>query len=296
MIGELVVARCRRVLAGRRRGGQYGRRVSTPDADRIVRLLSPGTIWRRPDVVWSTGSTNADLAARARDGETEGAVVVASEQTAGRGRLDRAWSSPPGTSLSMSLLLTPRPEFPRWGWLSLLAGMAVSSAVAQLATQAGVKADVTLKWPNDVLIGGDKVCGILSERIEHPAGARAVVGIGVNVAQGAGEFPVPTATSLALASLPTDRDRIVAAILTQFDRYYRSWQRTGTLRAEYEARCASIGADLTVILEDRRVVGTGRGVDDTGRLQVATPSGIETFAVGDVVHAGLARRTPGTAH
>ncbi len=270
--------------------------MTSPDADRIARLLPPGTIWRRPDVVWSTGSTNADLSARARAGEGEGAVLVASEQTAGRGRLDRTWASPPGTSLSMSLLLVPRPPFPRWGWLSLLTGMAVSSAVAGLAREAGVKADVSLKWPNDVLIGGDKLCGILSERIEHPGGARAVVGIGVNVAQGKGEFPVPTATSLALASLPTDRDRVVAGILTEFDRYYRTWQLTGTLRAEYEARCASVGADLTVVLDDRRVAGTGRGVDDTGRLQVATATGVETFAVGDVVHARLAGRTGGTAH
>lgn len=255
------------------------------DAGRIVALLPAATLWRSVDVVETTGSTNADLAARARAGATEGAVLVSMEQTAGRGRLDRQWVSPPGASISMSLLLTPQPEFPQWGWLSLLAGMAVSSAVAELADGA---APVSLKWPNDVLIRGRKVCGILSERIEHPEGARAVVGIGINVDLSADQLPVPNATSLALEGLPTDQNRIVAGVLSHFERLYRSWQLRGNLRAEYEARCASVGAQLTVILDgDRRVSGTGRGVDQWGRLQVTTATGIETFAVGDVVHAKL---------
>lgn len=261
--------------------------MTTPDPARIQALLPAGTMWRRVDVVASTGSTNADVAARARAGEAEGAVLVSSEQTAGRGRLDRQWVSPPGASISMSLLLTPQPEFPQWGWLSLLAGMAVSSAVGELA---GGAAPVSLKWPNDVLIGGRKVCGILSERSEHPDGARAVVGIGINVDLTAEQLPVPTATSLALEGLPTDQSRIVAAVLGHFERLYRSWQLRGNLRAEYEARCASVGAQLTVLLDgDRRVSGTGRGVDEWGRLQVTTATGVETFAVGDVVHATLNR-------
>lgn len=266
--------------------------VTVPDATRIAALLSSGGMWRRVDVVASTESTNADLAARAREGAAEGAVLVSSEQTAGRGRLDRQWASPPGTSLSMSLLLRPEPPFPQWGWLSLLAGMAVSSAVHGLAAEAGVSLDIGLKWPNDVLVRGLKVCGILSERIEHATGARAVVGIGLNVAQSAAELPVPTATSLALEGLPVDQSRLVAAILTEFERHYRSWQRRGSLRAEYEARCASVGAPLTVVLDDRRIQGTGRGVDDLGRLQVTTATGVETFAVGDVVHAKLTGGVP----
>lgn len=260
--------------------------MTTPDAGRIQALLPGGSLWRRVDVVSTTGSTNADLAARARAGATEGLALVSMEQTAGRGRLDRQWVSPPGTSISMSLLLTPQPPFPQWGWLSLLAGMAVASAVSSLG---GPAAGVGLKWPNDVLIRGRKVCGILSERVEHPAGARAVVGIGINVDLAADQLPVPTATSLALEGLPTDQSRIVAAVLTEFESHYRSWQRRGSLRAEYEARCASIGAPLTVVLDDRRVSGTGRGVDDVGRLLVTTAEGVETFAVGDVVHASLGR-------
>ena len=102
---------------------------SPPDAGRIAAMLPAATLWRSVAVIETTGSTNADLAARARAGEGEGAVLVSMEQTAGRGRLDRQWASPRGTSISMSLLLTPQPEFAQWGWLSLLAGMAVASAV-----------------------------------------------------------------------------------------------------------------------------------------------------------------------
>lgn len=235
----------------------------------------------------STGSTNADLAALARMGEPEGRVLVASEQTAGRGRLDRTWVSPPGASLSLSMLLRPVHEFPRWGWLSLLTGMAVASALGDIAPDAS---RVQLKWPNDVLIDGAKVCGILSERIEHPTGARAVVGLGLNLELGADELPVPTATSLSLEGFHVDRDAIVAGVLGHMERCYRLWQASGSLAGEYRARCSSVGSDLTItVAPDVVVRGRGYGVDEFGRLQVATSTGLETFAVGDVVHARMHR-------
>ncbi len=256
-----------------------------PDARLIAQRLPADTVFRRIEVVGTTGSTNADLVARARDGEPEGAALVASEQTAGRGRLDRQWASPPGASISMSVLLTPSPEFTQWGWLSILAGMAVSAALIELAPEPSA---VSLKWPNDVLIGGRKVCGILSERVERPDGARAVVGMGINVGLTRDQLPVPNATSLALEGFPTDPEPLVAGVLRNFDRYYRSWSLRGSLRDEYQQRCASIGAPLTVVLDSTHSVsGTGRGVDEFGRLQVATASGVQTFSVGDVVHARL---------
>ncbi|SHJ14845.1 BirA family transcriptional regulator, biotin operon repressor / biotin-[acetyl-CoA-carboxylase] ligase [Tessaracoccus bendigoensis DSM 12906] len=259
--------------------------IEVPDARSIAERLPRDTVFRRVEVLASTGSTNADLAARARDGETEGTALIAMEQTAGRGRLDRQWVSPPGMSISMSLLLAPRPDLTQWGWLSILAGMAVSSALTSVAPDPSA---VTLKWPNDVLIGGRKVCGILSERIERVDGARAVIGIGINVGLTREQLPVPNATSLALEGFPTHPEPLVAGVLGHFDRYYRSWSLRGSLRDEYEERCASIGAPLTVVLDaTHSVSGTGRGVDEYGRLQVATASGIETFAVGDVVHARL---------
>ena len=256
-----------------------------PNAGAIQGRLAADTMFGRIVVDRSTGSTNADVAAIARGGGREGLVHIAMEQTAGRGRLDRSWVSPPGASISMSLLLRPRPEFPQWGWLSILAGMAVSSALMELAPAPGL---VTLKWPNDVLIDGKKVCGILSERIESADGALAVVGMGVNVSLTREELPVPTATSLALEGFPLDQSAIVAGVLNHFARWYEAWTVRGNLRAEYVARCASIGADLAVHLDgEPPVLGVGRGVDRYGRLEVATPGGLRVFAVGDVVHARL---------
>lgn len=256
-----------------------------PDADRIRTLLEPGTPFTTVEVVETTGSTNIDLSQRAREGAGEGVALVSMEQTAGRGRLDRQWVSPRGASISLSMLLQPRPEFPQWGWLSLLAGMAVCAAIAELAPEPG---RVSLKWPNDVLIGGRKVCGILSERVERPDGARAVVGLGINVTLTEDELPVPNATSLALEGVPTDQSVLVAGVLNHFARYYTAWQLRGSLREEYEARCSSIGAQLSVVVDGARTVeGTGRGVDAFGRLRVATADGLQTFAVGDVVHARL---------
>lgn len=256
-----------------------------PTADDLTALLPDDTMWRRVDVVDSTGSTNADLARAARDGETPGRVLVAWEQTAGRGRLARTWVSPAGASVSMSMLIRPRRPFANWGWLSLLAGLAVSSALTDLAPD-GV--DVALKWPNDVLIDGGKVCGILSERIEHHDGALAVVGLGINLTLTREQLPVPTATSLSLAGFDADTADVVAGVLTHFERYYRRFEERGTLRDEYEPRCASIGTRLTIsVAGGVPKPGTGRGIDDDGHLVVETADGLETFSVGDVVHARL---------
>ena len=137
----------------------------------LQRALAPDG-WR-VEVVPTAGSTNALVADRARAGEPAGLVVVAEEQTAGRGRLDRSWVSPPRAGLTFSVLV--RPDLPpvHWPWLPLLAGLAVAEA---LRARAGV--DAVLKWPNDVLVDGRKACGVLAE---VPAPGAAVLGIGLNV-------------------------------------------------------------------------------------------------------------------
>lgn len=244
--------------------------------------------WRELRHLTSTGSTNADLAALARQGERAGLVLVADEQTAGRGRLDRSWASPAGGSVAISVLVAPEPLFPQWGWLSLLAGLAVADTVAGFAPNPDA---VELKWPNDVLVNGRKVCGILSERIDPPGGTTplAVLGMGINLDIAAADLPVPTATSLALEGIEAGRDDVVAALLGHLGEHLQTWQQRGELADEYGRRCASIGAQLEIIVDERtRANGTGHGVDAHGRLQVATARGVETFAVGDVVHARLA--------
>lgn len=256
-----------------------------PDADTIRSLLTCSDLLPTVEVVAATGSTNADLAARARAGGPPGLVRIAAEQTAGRGRLDRTWVSPPGASVSLSLLVRPEPLFTQWGWLSLLAGMAVAGAVAEFAPS---DASVRLKWPNDVLIRSRKVCGILSERIERADGALAVVGLGINLSLAADDLPVPTATSLAMEGIVAPVDQLVAAVLNRFAVLYGEWSERGALRAEYTAVCASIGAPLSIqVDEGHRVTGVGDGVDEYGRLLVRTDAGVRAFAVGDVVHARL---------
>ncbi len=259
---------------------------TTVDVPHIRALVGESALWRDIRHVPTTGSTNADLSAAAHRGEPAGQVLLASEQTAGRGRLTRQWASPAGSSISMSVLLAPAQPAARWGWLSLLTGVAVADALDELAPP-GVS--VAVKWPNDVLVDGGKVCGILSERVEHPAGVRAVVGLGVNLTLTRDELPVPTATSLALAGFETTVDDVVAGILRHLERHHREWERAGTLRDAYRERCASIGAPLTITAPGRGPIGgTGHDVDDEGCLQVRTAAGLETFAVGDVVHARLA--------
>jgi BirA family transcriptional regulator, biotin operon repressor / biotin---[acetyl-CoA-carboxylase] ligase len=249
-------------------------------------VLTASGLWSDVSVVASTGSTNGDLLAAARGGAPAGTVLVAEEQTRGRGRLDRSWHSVPGAALTFSALLRPTQVPPPWrGWLPLLAGVAVASAVRG---EAGV--DASLKWPNDVLSGGAKLAGILAEQ----AGDAVVVGFGINVAERADELPSGQATSLWLrGSGNTDRQALLAAVLKDFGHWYRLWAdgpvpgdaESCGLRTRYLAECATIGAQIQVLLPAGAVLaGRGQDVDGTGRLVVATSAGLVPVSAGDVIH------------
>lgn len=242
-------------------------------------------------VVERSVSTQADLAARVRSIEPadriDGIVLVADHQTAGRGRLDRTWTTPARSALTLSVLLRPDGvDVARWPWLALLTGLVVA---ATLRDQAGVEALV--KWPNDVLIGERKVAGILVERVETSGGAVAVVGIGVNVSLRADELPVPEATSLALESTTTtDRSVLLRALLRNLGRVYRDWVRHagdpgGGLRASYVEACTTIGRRVRVELaSSRSLTGRAVGLDRWGRLLVSVSGAEHAVAAGDVVH------------
>jgi BirA family transcriptional regulator, biotin operon repressor / biotin---[acetyl-CoA-carboxylase] ligase len=243
--------------------------------------VADGGLWRDVTVVPQTGSTNADLLEQARAGAAEGLVLVAEEQTQGRGRLGRAWSAPPRSSLTFSVLLRPAGVPPsQLGWLPLLTGVAVAAAARD---QAGVPA--SLKWPNDVLVGERKLAGILAEA--H--GDAVVVGVGLNVALHQDELPVPGATSLLIEdATSTDRAALLAAILAGLSRRYQAWRadpEAGGLRADYLRRCATIGRDVRVELPGGAVLtGTAGDVDDAGRLVVRAPGNLVAVGAGDVVH------------
>ncbi|MBT2444140.1 biotin--[acetyl-CoA-carboxylase] ligase [Streptomyces sp. ISL-36] len=251
-------------------------------------LVLPDGLWTSLDVIPTTGSTNSDLAARA-DELPEGTVLVAEEQTAGRGRLDRSWVAPARSGLFLSVLLKPDVPVHRWGWLPLLTGVAAATG---LAKSAGV--DLSLKWPNDLLVsvGGEerKTGGILAER----AGDRAIVlGLGINVTLREDELPVPGAGSLLLANaVSTDRDTLVRAVLRSLEKWYGQWVRAdgdpeaSGLQAAYAAGCVTLGRRIRAQLPGERVLeGEAVALDGDGRLVVATEGGgTEAVSAGDIVH------------
>lgn len=251
-------------------------------------LVRPGGLWREVRVVAETGSTNADLAALAREGADEGLVLVAEAQRAGRGRLDRAWTAPPRSGLVFSVLLRPAVPVPRLAWLPLVVGLAVIRALRGFTEIEGAPrgrmADAALKWPNDVLIGDRKLAGILAER----AGGAVIVGIGLNVGLRADELPVRTATSLALEGAPADRDPVLRAVLRELATAYAEFGREGgerALREAYEEVCATVGRRVRVELPGGdALTGTATGVDESGRLLVDGPGGTRALSAGDVVH------------
>ena len=250
-------------------------------------LTRPGSLWQEVEVLPSCPSTNAELARRARAGTEAGAVLVADHQSAGRGRLDRVWVTPPGSALTFSVLLAPeRIPAARWTWLPLLVGIAVAEGVRRVA-----EVDCTLKWPNDVLVGDRKLAGILVERIERPSGAVAVVGVGLNVSLTEDELPVHTATSLALeGAATTDRTVVLREVLRALEALFLQWQadlgdpKLGLVDS-YVRRCSTLGRQVRVDLPSgEQVVGEATGIDTDGRLEVRTAEGRLLLGAGDVVH------------
>jgi BirA family biotin operon repressor/biotin-[acetyl-CoA-carboxylase] ligase len=249
---------------------------------RLNRTVGGGRVWYDVRVVTATGSTNADAAAAAAAGEPEGVVVVAEQQSAGRGRLTRRWDSPPRAGLLVSVLLRPTVGPAAAALLPLLTGLALAEA---LDAVAGVTP--RLKWPNDLLVDGRKLGGILAER--SPDGA-VVVGFGINVSTRADELPVEMATSVALAGGVADREPILAECLRSLRRRYDHFVGTGgapeAFLPAYRDRCETIGRRVLVHAPGGSVGrGTAVAVDDAGRLVVQGDGGTEqAWSAGDVEH------------
>lgn len=248
-------------------------------------LIGAGLGWRQLDVVAQTGSTNADLVARAASGvDIDGAVLIAEHQTAGRGRHGRRWLTVPRAQLTMSVgvgvLDVP---VTAWGWLSLAAGLAVVDAVAPVIEATG--AHIGLKWPNDVLAGPPgspgKLAGILAE-VARPA---VVIGLGLNVTRAPSE--VGGATSLLdLGVMAPDWDRLVRGLLRELAARIAQWRAADPqLVADYRARSLTIGSPVCASLPGgQQVVGTASGIDDQGRLRLETDGQPVLVSAGDVVH------------
>ena len=249
-------------------------------------LIGAGLGWRQLDVVERTGSTNADLLARAASGtDVAGAVLIAEHQTAGRGRLGRGWSASPRAQITMSVgVSVVDVPVEGWGWLSLATGVAIVDAVTPLLEVAGVQA--SLKWPNDVLANGGKLAGILAE-VARPV---VVIGLGLNVTQSPDEIDDRGATSLLDLGVPApDRNQLVCALLHELGRRIVAWRvargADWALAADYRERSLTIGTRVRALLPGgKELVGTASGVDDQGRLCLETETGTVVVSAGDVVH------------
>jgi BirA family biotin operon repressor/biotin-[acetyl-CoA-carboxylase] ligase len=243
-----------------------------------------------------TGSTNEDAARLARAGAPEGTLVVAEHQTAGRGRLGRRWVSPRHVNLYASFILRPPLAPADAPQISLVAAVAVARALA-----AAGGPEVAIKWPNDCLLGGRKVAGILTEMDAELDRVRTVVlGIGVNLNTPLRAFPTEVrsiATSLLHATgQRVDRVAFTASLCDELEAVYDRFLREGfaSVVADWETFSCLSGRPVTVDCAGRRITGTVRGLDPGGRLVVDGPEGEERIVAGDVtVVDGYASRGGG---
>ena len=236
----------------------------------------------RFEYVNQTGSTNTDLVAAAAASPSEYphlSVLVAGSQTAGRGRTGRAWVSPAGKSLSISVLVRPQGWSPEnFGWLPLVAGVAM-----RRATQSALpESSVGLKWPNDVQVNGLKISGILSELL--PAATGVVIGAGVNLTLEKSELPIEAATSLLLEGSNISPDDFLLSYLSALAELVTDFDEVpGIVRTD----CSTIGQNVRAIFPDSsEAIGLAGGIDDSGRLLISVAGENQLLAVSaaDIQH------------
>ncbi len=245
----------------------------------------------KPDIVLGrprshfdvTESTNAVAKKLAAEGAPEGSVVTAAFQTAGRGRYERVWESAPGSSALVSYILRPRRDPEEWSGLSLLAGVAVADAI-----RACADLQAQLKWPNDVLLGGRKVAGILLESGGHGTDPFVIVGIGVNLTQHAfhGEYAVPPVSLRGAGARSDDVEIFLSYLSEKMTDWYRVWDEKGAepVLEAWRARSDMIGSVVTV--RERADLGAVRAVDlaADGALLVECSNGsVLAIHAGDVL-------------
>lgn len=232
-------------------------------------------------------STNIEIKRQAEAGALEGTLAVAEFQRQGKGRRGRAWSSPKGSGIWMSFLLRPQLRPENASSLTLVAALAVSRAIEKVA---GLSAQI--KWPNDLVIGGKKICGILTEMSSEMDFIHyAVVGIGINA--NIKEFPeeLPYATSLFIeGGREYNRAELAAVVLKEFESCYQEFLAEESLErllSDYNSRLVNRGSQVQVIKGDESLSGIARGVNAQGGLLVETESGIETILSGEVSVRGV---------
>ncbi len=238
----------------------------------------------------SLPSTNTEIARLAAQGAEEGLAVVADEQTAGRGRLQRAWSSPKGAGLYFSILFRPALAIERWPLITFVAALATGDALREAA-----RVETDIKWPNDLLASERKICGILAEGIETRARRAVVVAIGINLTNEA--FPselVSVATSVAHETgVTAERETILNALLRALVRWYSLLHEPDgaeKIVATWASRSSYAAGKLVQVTNGDEVLqGVTRGVENDGALRVETAQGMQLIRAGDVTSVRPAR-------
>ncbi|MFW6367324.1 MAG: biotin--[acetyl-CoA-carboxylase] ligase [bacterium] len=267
------------------RGYRLVQGVNQPSALELGPLLNTRCFGQVLKYVAKTGSTNTDAAELARFGSPEGTVVVADAQTAGRGRLQRCWHSPPGENLYFSLLLRP-PVLPeRTPQLALVTGLALCRSIGALFPELSPRA----KWPNDVYLNGRKLAGVLCgmssemERVQH-----LIIGVGINV--NVGDFPpeiADTATSLRRETGgEVSRPQLLATVLAELEHGYDEWLENGMAGVveQWDEVSFLAGREVTVEVMSEQVRGTVLGISETGALRLRQADGAVREIIGGDVH------------
>lgn len=256
------------------------------DITRLRSVLVNHGPYARVDYTSSTGSTNADLLDAEREGAPEWTVATTDYQGSGRGRLGRAWTAPEGSQAIFSVLFRPSASLlEHVGTIPLACGLALIDTLRSFGVDGA-----GLKWPNDVLINGHKLCGILVEATSLDTAPAVVIGIGINLNLTTEELPVPHATSLALEGYDIDRTELLITVLGHIHTRISDWERGETAWLDdYRAVCSSLGQDVRVILPgDRELLGVAVGIAEGGQLMVRDGDGkVHTLNAGEVTHLRL---------
>ena len=245
-------------------------------------FLLSAKVANRFEYLEQTGSTNTDLVSAvtaAPENYPHLSVLVAAAQTAGRGRSGRAWVSPLGKSLAISVLVKPDGwSTAQFGWLPLVAGVAMRRAV-----QAALREKhVGLKWPNDVQVEGKKISGILSELL--PGASGVVIGAGINLTLERDELPIPESTSLLLEGSEISADEFLETYLRELSTLLENFHEA---QKAVRTECTTVGLTVRAIFPDEsELVGLATGIDDSGRLLISVQGQDQLTAVSaaDIQH------------
>ena len=253
-----------------------------------LRSLRSGVVGAAIHHLSVAASTMDEARALAESGAGDGTVVVAERQTRGRGRFDRSWVSDGGRDLAFSVILRPAAEMLRS--VNMAATMAVQDVASELTDRPAA-----IKWPNDVLMSGRKLSGILVESVASRGGGLefAVVGIGLNVNLRPGDHPEISAIATSLsqqAGRCLDRTDVLLRVLRRLDGSYARVRAGADLSESWAPRIETIGKKVEVRWQDRSVSGIARGVDGEGNLLLETEAGLETIVAGEVT---ISQGTPG---